>query len=163
QQVQADEEAAEDLTYGDANGEHHGVRSNCSRLRFARELQLDDRQYLGRHDGSRCALYTACHDERSRRRRQPASERRHGEPAAADAHKLVFGRRGCFVRTIGGIESVYDPCVAYCTNPTEEEHFDRPHTDGDDCTAISVDPALVASLWGDQQTLPSGPIPTSPQ
>jgi AraC-like DNA-binding protein len=84
-------------------------------------------------------------------------------PETAGAHTLVFVRRGCFVRTIGGIESVCDPTVAYCTNPTEEEHFDHPHTDGDDCTAISLDPSLVASLWGEQQTLPSGPIPTSPQ
>jgi AraC-like DNA-binding protein len=84
-------------------------------------------------------------------------------PETTDAHTLVFVRRGCFVRTSRGVESVFDPTCAYWTNPAEEERFDHPHTDGDDCTAISLDPSLVASLWGDQETLPSGPISTSPQ
>jgi AraC-like DNA-binding protein len=84
-------------------------------------------------------------------------------PEAANAHTLVFVRRGCFVRTVDGVESVYDSTVAYCTNPGEEERFDHPHADGDDCTAISLDPSLVASLWGDEEALPAGPLPTSPQ
>jgi AraC-like DNA-binding protein len=84
-------------------------------------------------------------------------------PETAGAHTLVFVRRGCFVRTIGGVESVCDPTVAYCANPGQEERFDHPHADGDECTAISLDPSLVASLWGERETLPSGPLPTSPR
>jgi AraC-like DNA-binding protein len=84
-------------------------------------------------------------------------------PETAGAHTLVFVRRGCFVRTIGGVESVCDPTVAYCANPGEEERFDHPHADGDECTAISLDPSLMASLWGERETLPSGPLPTSPR
>ncbi len=84
-------------------------------------------------------------------------------PETAGAHTLVFVRRGCFVRAIGGVESVCDPTVAYCANPGEEERFDHPHADGDECTAISLDPSLMASLWGERETLPSGPLPTSPR
>jgi AraC-like DNA-binding protein len=84
-------------------------------------------------------------------------------PERASVHTLVFVRRGCFVRIVDGVESVYDPTVAYCTNPGEEERFDHPHAEGDDCTAISLDPSLAASLWGNEEKLPSGPLPTSPQ
>jgi AraC-like DNA-binding protein len=89
---------------------------------------------------------------------------RRGQSAEpARVHALVFVRRGCFARFVDGDESLFDPTVAYCTNPGEEESFDHPHADGDECTAISVDPSLVASLWGSEETLPSGPLPTSPQ
>jgi AraC-like DNA-binding protein len=84
-------------------------------------------------------------------------------PEQATAHTLVFVRRGCFVRTVEGVDSVCDPTVVYCANPGDEEHFDHPQAGGDDCTAVSFDPGLAASLWGDEARLPSGPLPTSPQ
>jgi len=35
-------------------------------------------------------------------------------------HAVVFVRRGCFLRTAGGIESLLDPTLAYSMNPGEE-------------------------------------------
>jgi AraC-like DNA-binding protein len=77
-------------------------------------------------------------------------------------HAIVFVRRGCFVRSAGGTETLLDPTVAYCTNPGDEQRFDHPHEHGDDCTAVFLSPELIASLWGGDPTLPSAPIPTSP-
>jgi AraC-like DNA-binding protein len=84
-------------------------------------------------------------------------------PEHASAHMLVFVRRGCFVRTTGGEETVFDPTVAYCANPGDEERFDHPHPGGDDCTAVCLDPSLAASLWGNDAKLPSGPLLTPPR
>ena len=93
---------------------------------------------------------------------------RHADPGVpapehASAHMIVFVRRGTFMRTVDGEESVYDPTVAYCASPGDEERFDHPHGGGDDCTAVCFNPSLAASLWGDEPKLPSGPLPTSPQ
>jgi AraC-like DNA-binding protein len=78
-------------------------------------------------------------------------------------HALVFVRRGCFIRSVHGVESLLDPTLAYGMNPGEEERFDHPRTTGDDCTTIALDPALAASLWGGDETLPSGPLPVPPR
>ena len=78
-------------------------------------------------------------------------------------HGIVFVRSGCFLRSAHGAESVVDPTVAYCMNPGVDERFDHPHADGDDCTALRLDPDLAASLWGGEHGLPSGPVPTSPE
>jgi AraC-like DNA-binding protein len=78
-------------------------------------------------------------------------------------HALVFVRRGCFVRAVDGVDALLDPTLAYCMNPGEEERFDHPRSNGDDCTTIALDPVLVASLWGGEETLPSGPLPVPPQ
>jgi AraC-like DNA-binding protein len=78
-------------------------------------------------------------------------------------HGIVFVRRGCFVRSADGAESVVDPTVAYCMNPGVEERFDHPHADGDDCTSLRLDPGVAASLWGGEHGLPSGPVPTAPE
>ena len=78
-------------------------------------------------------------------------------------HALVLVRRGCFIRSVGEVESLLDPTLAYCMNPGEEQRFHHPHSEGDDCTAIILDPALVASLWGGDETLPSGPLPIPPR
>jgi AraC-like DNA-binding protein len=77
-------------------------------------------------------------------------------------HVLVFVRRGCFVRSAAGVETVLDPTVAYCANPGEEQRYDHPHGDGDDCTALHLDAALVASLWGGDPVLPGGTRHTPP-
>jgi AraC-like DNA-binding protein len=77
-------------------------------------------------------------------------------------HALVLVRRGSFIRTVDGVESLLDPTLAYAMNPGEEERFDHPWHDGDDCTTIGLDPGLVASLRG-EEALPSGPLPITPR
>jgi hypothetical protein len=76
---------------------------------------------------------------------------------------VVFVRRGCFVRRADGVETLLDPTSAYCMNPGEEQLYDHPHDHGDDCTSLFFDPTLLATLWGGDPTLPSGPVPISPQ
>jgi AraC-like DNA-binding protein len=91
------------------------------------------------------------------------------EPARGHAteqsggHAIVFVRRGCFVRSAEGVESLLDPTVAYVANPGEEQRFDHPHAHGDDCTALNLAEDVVASLWGGDPLLPGGPLPTSPR
>jgi AraC-like DNA-binding protein len=81
----------------------------------------------------------------------------------ASGHALVFVRRGCFVRSSDGVESILDPTLAYCMNPGEEQRYDHPHDHGDDCTSLFIDPELVASIWGGDPMLPCAPLPTSPR
>jgi AraC-like DNA-binding protein len=78
-------------------------------------------------------------------------------------YALVFVRRGCFVRSSDGAQSVLDPTLAYCMNPGEEQRYDHPHDDGDDCTSLFIDPQLLASIWGGDPALPREPLPTSPR
>jgi AraC-like DNA-binding protein len=89
--------------------------------------------------------------------------RGHGRPGEqADGHRVVFVRRGCFLRSADGVQTLLDPTVAYCMNPGEEQRYDHPYDGGDDCTSLTVHPDLLASLWGGEPTLPAGPLPTSP-
>ncbi|MGI8712488.1 MAG: hypothetical protein ACR2NR_04750 [Solirubrobacteraceae bacterium] len=85
--------------------------------------------------------------------------RGHGVEAVS-GHALVFIRRGCFVRSVNGVESLLDPTVAYCTNPGQEQRYDHPHDGGDDCTSVKLDAATAASLWGGTAQLPAGPLPS---
>jgi AraC-like DNA-binding protein len=88
----------------------------------------------------------------------------HDEAAErADGHGLVFVRRGCFGRTADGKRVVLDPTLAYSMNPGQEERYDHPHSEGDDCTMIRLAPDLVGLLSPDQGALPAGLLPTSPQ
>jgi AraC-like DNA-binding protein len=89
--------------------------------------------------------------------------RRGDAVAPTTRHALVFVRRGCFIRSVDGVESLLDPTLAYCTSPGEEERFDHPGTSGDDCTIIALDPALAASLWGGDETFLTGPLPVPPR
>ena len=77
------------------------------------------------------------------------------------AHAIVFVRRGCFVRSADGQDALLDPTVAYCMNPGQEQRYDHPHTGGDDCTALFLAPAVIASVGGGDPTLPSGPLHTT--
>jgi len=93
---------------------------------------------------------------------------RHGPGRGVDErhashHAIVFVRRGCFVRSAEGVESVLDPTTAYCANPGDEQRIDHPHAHGDDCTALFVEPELLAALWGGDPALPAGALPTSPR
>lgn len=93
--------------------------------------------------------------------RHPAGRGRASEHA--DRSALVFVRRGWFVRSVDGVVSVLDPTVAYCLRPGEEQRYDHPHADGDACTLLSLDPRLIASLWGGDPALPAGPLHTRPR
>ena len=84
-----------------------------------------------------------------------------GEPTPGFA--VVFVRRGCFVRSVDGVESLLDPTLAYCMNPGEEQRYDHPHGDGDDCTTLFLPPSVVASVCGGEALLPAGPVPVSPE
>jgi len=79
-----------------------------------------------------------------------------------DRHAIVFIRRGCFVRSVDGVEALLDATRAYCMSPRQEERFDHPHAHGDDCTAVHLDAALLAQLWGGDPQLPSQPLATPP-
>jgi AraC-like DNA-binding protein len=81
---------------------------------------------------------------------------------AGGHHALVFVRRGCFVRSVDGVDHLLDPTRAYGINPGQEHRYDHPHDHGDDCTAITLQPALLASLWGGDPTLPSAPMASPP-
>lgn len=107
---------------------------------------------LLRHDGVEIADVTCRHP----RGRGHAGEQTGG-------HAVVFVRRGCFLRSADGVETLLDPTLAYCMNPGEEQRYDHPHDHGDDCTSLSLQPDLVASLWGGEEALPSVALPTSPE
>jgi AraC-like DNA-binding protein len=79
-----------------------------------------------------------------------------------DAHVLVFIRRGCFVRSVDGVETLLDPTFAYCMSPEEEQRYDHPHDGGDDCTTLLLAPELLGSLWGGEQQLPRAPLRSTP-
>jgi AraC-like DNA-binding protein len=85
-----------------------------------------------------------------------------GEADESGHHAIVFVRRGCFVRRVGGTDHVLDPTRIYCINPGDEQRYDHPDAHGDDCTSMRFDPSLLGSLWGDDPTLPSRPITSSP-
>ena len=80
----------------------------------------------------------------------------------AQHHTVVFVRRGCFRRSVDGVEHLLDPTRAYCINPGQEQRYDHPHDHGDDCTAITLQPALLASVWGGDPALPAEPMTSSP-
>jgi AraC-like DNA-binding protein len=75
---------------------------------------------------------------------------------------VVFVRRGCFVRSADGGDHLLDPTLALCTNAGEEQRYDHPHTDGDDCTAIFLSPDQTAALWGGVSRLPTTPLRVPP-
>lgn len=103
-------------------------------------------------DGVRIADVTCRHP---RGRGRPADQ--------TGGHAIVFIRRGCFLRTADGVESLLDPTLAYSMNPDEEERYDHPHGQGDDCTWLRLEAGVAAELWGGEPTLPSFPLRTSPR
>src|ERR1044072_1230709 len=85
------------------------------------------------------------------------------EEAQPGRHGISFVRRGCFVRSAGGSEELLDPSTVFFVNPGDEHRYDHPHHGGDDCTALLLDPELVASIWGADPVLPSRPFHSSAQ
>lgn len=92
--------------------------------------------------------------------RHPRGRGRDGDEA--QHHAVVFVRRGCFLRSVDGVEYLLDATRAYCINPGQEQRYDHPLDHGDDCTAIRFQPGTVASLWGGDPTLPAEPMPSPP-
>lgn len=85
-----------------------------------------------------------------------------GETGERTGHPtLVFVRRGSFVRHANGTRSVLDPTLAYFGGPGEEERYDHHHPFGDDCTALALEPGLLASIRGGDPAPPSAPLRTS--
>ena len=80
----------------------------------------------------------------------------------AAGHAIVLVRRGCFVRSVDGVESVLDSTMGYCMNPGEEQRYDHPHDGGDDCTLVRLNPVLAASMRHDEPHLPVRPFPIAP-
>jgi AraC-like DNA-binding protein len=92
---------------------------------------------------------------------------RHGAGRGAEEryegrHAIVLVRRGCFVRSADGLEATLDPTLAYAMAPGEIHRYDHPHGEGDDCTAVFLDPALLASLWGGEPGVPPGALRAAP-
>jgi len=85
-----------------------------------------------------------------------------GRVEPAPARMLVLVRRGCFTRSANGLVSVLDPTTACFVNPGDEQRYDHPHHDGDDCTAIGVDATLASAVHGGEPDLPVGVVPISP-
>lgn len=85
---------------------------------------------------------------------------RHTEQA--DRHAVVFVRGGCFVRSADGVQRLLDSTQVFYVNPGQEQRFDHPHGHGDDCTVVRLQPDLLASLWGEDPTLPTDPGASSP-
>jgi AraC-like DNA-binding protein len=78
-------------------------------------------------------------------------------------HVLVFVRRGCFVCEVAGTTAVLDPTVGYCMRPGDEQRYDHPHDNGDDCTAIGISDELVASVWDGDPWLAAEPLRIDPR
>jgi AraC-like DNA-binding protein len=89
-------------------------------------------------------------------------EQGRGEVDPAPARMLVLVRRGCFARSANGVVSVLDPTLACFINAGEEQRYDHPHDNGDDCTTIGVDATLASTVHGGEPDLPVGAIPISP-
>jgi AraC-like DNA-binding protein len=83
-----------------------------------------------------------------------------GRTEVAAQHAIVFVRRGSFVRSADGVEHLLEPSRGYCVSPGQEERYDHPHR-GDECTAIRLQPGLLASLWGGGPSVPSTPLVSS--
>jgi AraC-like DNA-binding protein len=94
---------------------------------------------------------------------RPSQDRPDEAPEQPDGYGLVFVRRGCFARTADGNRVLLDPTVAYSIRPDQEERYDHPHSQGDDCTVIRLAPDLLGWLSRGDGTLPADLLPTSPQ
>jgi len=84
-----------------------------------------------------------------------------GEPSPGLA--LVFVRRGSFLRSANGVETLLDPTVAYAINPGEEQRYDHLDNRGDACTKLFLALSVVADVCGGDTELPSGPLPAPPE
>ncbi|MFI0895031.1 helix-turn-helix domain-containing protein [Streptomyces sp. NPDC020983] len=75
-------------------------------------------------------------------------------PEVHGDYRVVLVRRGRFRRRAGGADADLDATTAYVGVPGEEEHFAHP-AGGDDCTSVSVTPALWRTMAGDTARPPA--------
>ncbi|GHE69737.1 helix-turn-helix transcriptional regulator [Streptomyces capitiformicae] len=73
---------------------------------------------------------------------------RWSEAEVREDYRLVLVCRGRFRRRVAGAAADIDSTMAYVGVPGEEEHFAHP-AGGDDCTSISLTPALWHVMAGD--------------
>ncbi|MEU1347853.1 helix-turn-helix domain-containing protein [Streptomyces sp. NPDC005776] len=66
-----------------------------------------------------------------------------------DDYRVVLVRRGRFRRQTAGIPAEVDRTMAYLGVPGEEERFAHPAGGGDECTSISLTPALWRVVAGE--------------
>jgi len=71
-------------------------------------------------------------------------------PAICGSAALVLVRRGCFTRRVNGRAEVLCPSTGYLQRPGQEETFQHPGADGDECTVLSLEDDLFAELFGEQ-------------
>ncbi|MEU8679122.1 AraC family transcriptional regulator [Streptomyces sp. NPDC048560] len=64
-------------------------------------------------------------------------------------YRVVLVRRGRFRRRAAGTLAEVDPTMAYLGIPGEEERFAHPAAGGDECTSISLTPALWRAVAGE--------------
>jgi AraC-like DNA-binding protein len=79
------------------------------------------------------------------------------EPVSALA--IVFVRRGRYVRSADGRETLLDPTLAYAMTPGQEQRCDHLDDAGDACTMLQLTASAAAELWGDCD-LPATAWPT---
>ena len=79
-------------------------------------------------------------------------------PERGDRWRLVFPRRGVFVRRVDGHEMLIDPGMAYFARPDVPQQVAHPCAGGDACTTIVLDEAALAQVAGTLRGLPSCPV-----
>ena len=79
-------------------------------------------------------------------------------PERGDRWRLVFPRRGVFVRRVDGRETLIDPGTAYFAWPDVPQQVAHPCAGGDACTTIVLDEAALGEVAGSLRGLPDGPV-----
>jgi AraC-like DNA-binding protein len=83
-----------------------------------------------------------------------------GGPEQTGCHVLGVVRRGAFVRRVEGQDVLLDCSTGYLAAPDEVARFAHPVDGGDECTAVRLQPGLLAALAGGdpQVSLPAVPM-----
>jgi AraC-like DNA-binding protein len=84
-------------------------------------------------------------------------------PEEVAAYSIVFIRRGCFRRRVRGSEEVIDSAVVYFERPGDEQQIAHPVDGGDACTLLVFREDPLASITGDEPSLPEAPVFSSPE
>jgi AraC-like DNA-binding protein len=106
-----------------------------------------DLRTLAEHDGLSVSD-VVCHHRAGR-----------GSDEPVDALAIVFVRRGRYLRSANGRETLLDPTLAYAMTPGQEQRCDHLDDAGDSCTMLGMTAAAAAELWGDSE-LPVAAWPT---
>jgi AraC-like DNA-binding protein len=98
-----------------------------------------DLRTLAEHDGL-SVTDVVCHHRAGR-----------GSDEPVDALAIVFVRRGRYVRSANGDETMLDPTLAYAMTPGQEQRCDHLDDAGDTCTMLGMTASAAAELWGDSE------------